>query len=941
MHVKFPRRLIFFISCLLLPMLMVFGQSQEPYVIRNFTKQEYSAESQNWSLTTDRKGYVYAANNVGLLEFDGIEWNYHPSPNKTVLRSVGIDKQDRIFTSGYREIGFWKRDKMGSLNYHSLNHLAEPLFSKNEEFWTTVISDDQVYFHSFSSIFIYDYENFKIVRPDAMINSVSLVNGQLCLHLSGKGLFLMEDTLLTPYLTVPEMRENRVAFARQLPDSSLLIGTESAGLFLFTGERLLPYLEDWKDYFSSNKINRGAIAENGNLVIGTLLDGIMIFDPQGNLLHHLNNDAGLQNNTVLGIHCVGEHHLWLSLDQGVDHVSFLVDSSYTMYKQDEAGAVYSAALHRDKLYLCTNQGIFWRDWNNENKPFRIIDGTQGQAWNIHQFDNELIVSHNNGTFRIENNTAEEISAVSGGFSLIRHPRKSDVLVQSTYSNIVFFEKRNGNWQYDYQLPGFNDLIRYIEFDHLDNLWASHMHRGIYRIQLNDAQDSILHLCYLGDSVFGKDYDIQVFKVENRIIFTPGERIFTYNDINDSILPYSHLNTYLGKYAGSHRVVSGPDHHYWFICSEGIALFRIFNSEVQQIKEYPKTLFEGHLISGYENVIPLSATEGLLCLDNGYAILRADHRDLSHLIEDEKLLLKEVQIRGHNGRSEQLPVDSRMIRIPFHKNTLTLTFAFPFYSDESYEFQSYIEGLDEGWSRSLDRPVFNFARIPYGEYTIHTRVSNVWDRYGRSEQIGLVVSPPWYLKRVSIVMYALVLLLLLIIGRYLLLQRIRSRERKIRETKEKELIRLRNEKLNAELEFKSQELANSTMAIIKKNEFLLELKEIIKNQKANLGTRFPDKHYSGLIGKIDQNISSMDDWNIFQIHFEKAHEKFLQKLMNRYPHLSHSDLRLCAYLRMNLSSKEIAPLMRISYRGVENHRYKLRKKLKLKKEEDLTNFILSI
>lgn len=929
---------ICFLWLILLP---VPGQPQGSFVVHNFTKQEYRAESQNWSLTTDRKGYVYVANNEGLLEYDGIEWNYHPSPHGTVLRSVAIDEGGRIFTSGYREIGFWERDGMGNLNYRSLNHLAEPLFSQNEEFWTTVISDDKVYFHSFSSIFIYDYKSFKVVRPDALIHSVGPVDGHLCLNLSGKGLYMMEDTLLIPYLTVPEIRENRVAFIRQLADSSLLIGTESEGLFIYHREGLVPYLEDWKDYFSRNKINRGAIAGNGNMVIGTLLDGITVFDRQGNLLLQLNNDTGLQNNTVLGIHCRGEHQIWLSLDQGVDYVSLMVDPSYTIYRQEDIGAVYSAALHGENLYLCTNQGVFWRGWKKEGRPFSFIPGTQGQAWNIHQYDGELIVSHNNGTFRIVNDQAVQISPVSGGFSLIKHPRNESALVQSTYSNMVFFGKERGRWQFDYQLPGFNDLIRYIEFDHLGNLWASHMHRAIYRIRMNDAQDSILDLQYFGDSVFGKDYDIQVFSIENRIVFTTGEQVYTYNDINDSIMPYAHLNSHLGKYATSHRVIPGPGHHYWFICREGIALFRIFNSEVHQIKEYPRELFGGHLISGYENVIPLGAKEGLLCLDNGYAILRANRPDLSHLIKDKKLLLKKIGIRGRNGRIEQIPVNSRPIRIPFNKNSLTLTFAFPFYSDETFAFQSFVEGLDETWSRPLEKPLFNIERIPFGDYTIYTRVTNEWGNQGISEQIGLVVLPPWYLSRFSILIYILLFVLFLFTGRYLLLKRIRSRERHIRESKERELIRLRNEKLNNELEYRSQELANATMAIIKKNEFLMELTEIIKKQKAELGTRFPDKYYSRLIGKIDRNISSMDDWNVFQIHFEKAHEQFLQKLMSRYPDLSHSDLRLCAYLRMNLSSKEIAPLMRISYRGVENHRYKLRKKLGLKKEENLTNFILSI
>ena len=104
---------------------------------------------------------------------------------------------------------------------------------------------------------------------------------------------------------------------------------------------------------------------------------------------------------------------------------------------------------------------------------------------------------------------------------------------------------------------------------------------------------------------------------------------------------------------------------------------------------------------------------------------------------------------------------------------------------------------------------------------------------------------------------------------------------------------------------------------------------------------PSDEFVYVINKIDNNISSMDDWKVFEFHFEKAHEKFLQKLINKYPQLSHSNLRLCAYLRMNLTSKEIAALLRISYRGVENHRYRLRKKLLLKKEVNLTDFILSL
>jgi len=153
--------------------------------------------------------------------------------------------------------------------------------------------------------------------------------------------------------------------------------------------------------------------------------------------------------------------------------------------------------------------------------------------------------------------------------------------------------------------------------------------------------------------------------------------------------------------------------------------------------------------------------------------------------------------------------------------------------------------------------------------------------------------------------------------------------------------LRNEKLQDEISYKSQELANSTMLIIKKNEFLLDLKRVLKTQKNQLESRFPDKYYFDLVKKIDDNIASRDDWKTFETNFERAHEEFIKKLKAGYPKLTPGDLRLCAYLRMNLSSKEIAPLLGISVRGLENHRYRLRKKMGLDIDVNLSEFMMDI
>ena len=414
------------------------AQMLEPYIVRNFEKQAYRGENQNWSITQDQNGFIYAANSAGLIEFDGVEWSFYPSPNGTLLRSVAVDRNGRIYTSGYREIGFWERNEQGMLVYQSLNPQAGALFSKNEEFWTTVIIGEQVCFHSFSSVFLYEGGGFRVIRTGELIHSISETGGRLCLSIAGRGLFFAGDTILTPFLTRPEVRDEQVHFCLTLKDSSILIGTASSGLFRLKGNKLTPFLEEWTPYFAENEINRGAIGPNGNIVVGTLLDGILVFDQEGNLLHRINHESGLQNNTVLGIHFDEESNLWLALDRGIDFVSFHTDPSYTLYEYGDIGAVYSAARFQGDLYLCTNQGVYYRDWEKPRESFRFIPGTQGQAWTCAVFNDQLIVGHNTGTYRIEGHVAERISEVSGGFSMIPDPLNKDILIQSTYTNIVFF-----------------------------------------------------------------------------------------------------------------------------------------------------------------------------------------------------------------------------------------------------------------------------------------------------------------------------------------------------------------------------------------------------------------------------------------------------------------------------------------------------------------------
>ena len=935
-HKHFPCCLLFFVF----QISMVAGYSNSGLGVKNYTRQEYQAANQNWSVAQDSKGYMYFANNIGLLEFDGITWTLYPAPEGAIIRAVAVDKKNRIFTAGYRELGFWERNVLGQLEYHSLKKEVEANFTANEEFWNVITTKDQVYFQSFSKIYIYDFKKFELIQPEGFINSISDGGDRIFVNIMNKGIYEISGNSIQPFLVNDLFSHSEIRFVLSMNMTDRLIGTANDGLMFWDGQLLSPWNPEKTDYFKKNIINRGCLTADGKIVIGTILDGISVFDVAGNLLHQLNKENGLQNNTVLGVFADSNQNLWLSLDKGIDFISLAPDPSYSIIERNEIGAVYTAAIYHGQLYLGTNQGLYQRTYSSPDEPFSLVPSTQGQVWDCKVIDDRLFVSHNKGTIEITGHQTHMISSASGGFSVTDNPLKTNSIAQSTYTNLIFYKKQNDDWKVEKIVYSFNDLIRYLEIDHLGNFWAGHMYRGIFRLRF-DANDSLIYNHYFGQNVFGKDNGIHVFKIENRIVFTSGDKLFTFDDLKDSIVDYALMNDKLGDYRKATRIVAAPDHFYWFITNLSCGLFKIQNSEVAKIKEFPVSLFSNQLILGYENIVPITSKKAILCLENGYALLNADTLSPASLISEKKPELRRISISGNNDKVTDLPLSDQEIVIRFNRNNLQICYSFPFFSSDHVKYLSFIEGLDHRWSEQVDKPIFSFKRIPIGHYKVKVKAVNSWGEFSKENSFSLTILPPWYLSKLAYISYFLFILAGLFVFRRSIILRTRQKESRIREEKERELIQLRNENLQADLSFKSSELASSTMAIIKKNEFLMEVKEILKTQKEQLGIRYPDKYYDKLVQKIDENMSSQDDWKAFDANFERAHEQFMKTLTGNYNDLTPSDLRLCAFLHMNLSSKEIAPLMGISVRGVENHRYRLRKKLYLDADSNLTEFIIRL
>jgi len=283
-----------------------------------------------------------------------------------------------------------------------------------------------------------------------------------------------------------------------------------------------------------------------------------------------------------------------------------------------------------------------------------------------------------------------------------------------------------------------------------------------------------------------------------------------------------------------------------------------------------------------------------------------------------------------------------------ENRLTFKFTAFNYQEGTTVYKTKLWGIDNEWVLSTS-PERTFERLPKGQYTFEIDKVTVDKANLETTVYHLTVLPPWYLTRLAYIMYVILFISLVVFFRIYIVLKLKKHIDKVRLEQQFELekeqrlyhqriVELENEKLQNEIEFKSHQLAAVTMTTINKNEILSGIRNIINKQMDELGSRFPKKNYFEIIEAIDKQLSD-DDWDTFESNFDRAHQNFFNRLKEQFPDLTPGDIKLCAYLKMNLSSKEIAHLLNISIRSVEVHRYRIRKKLYLSPTDNLVEFLM--
>ncbi|HER40352.1 MAG TPA: histidine kinase, partial [Salinimicrobium catena] len=347
---------------------------------------EYGGASQNWAISGDDRGIIYAANNKGLLSYDGQRWELFPLRNGAVVRSV-LPHKDRIYTGSYQEFGYWKRNKKGEMLYTSLMPLLnEPL--ESEEFWQILSFKNAIYFRSFGAIYKYEDDQIEVIK-NVGTNKLAVYKDRLLIAVSKKGLsFLNPDGTLEP-LKNQEILLGKRILDLEVDGDEILIGTKDR-LYKYSEGRSIPYPNgDLNQKLAEHEFNHILKVGEDQLLLATVRSGVLHHNMKTGETAVYNRENGLQNNTVLGM-TSKNGKIWLALDDGIDEID--LDSSIQFFTDHsgELGAVYDLAFYKNALYAASNTGVY----RINDEGVSIMEGAQGHSWNLRVLDGTLFSNHN-------------------------------------------------------------------------------------------------------------------------------------------------------------------------------------------------------------------------------------------------------------------------------------------------------------------------------------------------------------------------------------------------------------------------------------------------------------------------------------------------------------------------------------------------------------------
>lgn len=929
-----------------------------PKVI-HFTRNDFKGDPQFWTVCEQDNGALIFGNNDGAMVFDGEHWQKVSLPNNSSIRSIVKTNSGKIYAGGYNELGVIQKNDFGVYQYHSLVQSLRLQGENFENLWQVHQYRNHIIFRAFNELILITNNTAIQIPANKSFTFSAVIGQQYIVQDANHGIYELDADQKELKLIFSANSYGNDELAEILPTSHpnlVLLVTKSGSVY--TGDIKNKTIKRELFLFEGNPKDQvtSVISDNaGGYIIGTLSSKILKLSSNKQIVRKSPEFSGLVNTTIHKLYRTKNNNIWVLENNGLE---FLDYKSPFISIFDQA-SVYDVLLKNQTLYVATNNGIFYsnlaQSQTNSNLVFNKIESLQGQAWSIKDCDGDILVSHDTGIYRIAQGNAQRIDGASGFWKLTKIASKVNSYLGSNYNGLYLLTKQGGSWIIERKINGFDESTRDILADDAPNTyWVCHGYKGVYKIHLNADYSRVIAVeNFTNQNGFKSAFNINVFRWNNKIVFTTNNGIYTYNQANNKFVLFGELNQILDPTKNTRKLLQFQNKT-WFVQDDEAGYFATNSHNTKLNKDLFLNL-KGSFNRGMECIYPLS--DNKVIFGTNYGLFLYNLSGTQNLKTVPTHISQVTYI--HNQKINYIETNSQKnaISLPNQTDILRFEFAAPqMISSTAINYSYKLENVDENWSPWQNSSFKEYTHLRPGHYKFLVKSRNLAGISGKETSFEFTILPKWYQTNLAYFLYLILSVLLV----YYLINSVKKKiayERrrseleiqknqhlleleleKLKLNRDRELIRQDKLHLEEDVLGKSKELANYTLLLSQKKDMFSEMQNDLKHLREMLKSDEARRKLTEIFQKLNQHKIGEEYMEIFDVNFERINHDFFEKLKQLDPSLTKRELRLCAFIKMNLTNKEISPLLNISIRGIESARYRVRKKLNVQHEDNFVSFL---
>ncbi|MCU0286320.1 MAG: response regulator, partial [Acidobacteria bacterium] len=883
---------------------------------RNFSKTEYDHHPQNWCITQDANGIIFVGNTGGVLEYDGVSWRLIQVPN-LLARTLAADPSGCIYAGGSSQLGFLSPDSTGKLQYQSLLNRLDTKFQGFGNILQTFSTPGGIYFRASQHFFHWDCKSNQLntwVSPTAF-SAAYFYNGKIYIQQKQIGLQVLENGTFHDIPGGRFFADDTKKINMMVPFDShsgtFLIGTKSAGFYLYDGLRVIPFPTGADDLLKHQRnLLHGIRLISGDFALATDGAGAIIITPSGKIIHRFDISYGLQDNNVKYIYQEKGGNLWFALNNGISKIEY--ESPFTIYDQRAQlhGSVLSLAKHASSgiYYIGTTEGLF--TLSPDSGSCQPVKDIYSSCCSLISHGDSIIAATDKGVFVIQNNKPRSIYNKKTT-CLFQSLRDTNHVWAGVETGIISLAENSvpGNWNQSFIALSKTVFVQSICEEPNGTPWIGTLSHGVYSVSFpNNSNPLITHYGGADGLPLEEDQtirEIYVAYVAKQILFASQHGLYRFDKANGRFVPASLLGkAFTGDLKEGKPVFRMVEDH------EGNIWFHSFSINYKAILQPDGTysientsllripILQANSIYTEPGAVWFCLYDALIRYDTGFQF-KGQPRPFINFIRRVEHIGDKATLFGGQSRPPSGLSGAAVPVYPYQERNLRFYFAAPYYQEESATVYSCcLKGQDQDWSPWSSEARKDYTNLREGSYSFVVKAKNVYEQVSPEAGFSFKIESPWYRSPLAYIAYFVVSIFILFsAGKF---------RRYRRQAYEKKHLEVIVQQRTHEIKEKNFQLEEQTRLLTVQSEQLKEMDNVKSRFFANISHEFRTP-LTLIMGPLEQILSGSPDLELKnKAQLMLRNSQRLLGLINQLLDLSR--LR-SGKMRLQVTRKNIIPFLR--------------------------------